>query len=133
MEKINFNKIADVFEKDTELNIGIFPNKNTVKYGFSCIDNELTLYLQALDENINIIKNYVSENKQINFYTWSSKGMVSGDGIIKILETKEEKINGLKYIMEQQTKINKEYNYNENELEDLFIIKILVENIYKMY
>ena len=133
MEKINFNEIIDVFEIGTELNIGIFPNKNTVKYGFSCIDNKLTLYLQASDENIKIIKNYVSENKQVNFYKWSSKGMVSGDGIVKILDTKEEKTNGLKYIMEQQTKTDKENNFNENELKDLFIIKILVENMYKIY
>jgi len=133
MIKINFNEIVDVFEIDTELNLGIFPNKNIVKYGFSCIDNELSLYLQAPYEKINIIKNYVNEGKQVNFYKWSSKGMVSGDGIVKILETKVEKINGLKYIMEQHTKMNKEYNFNENELEDLFIIKILVENMYKIY
>ena len=131
MEKINFNEIVDVFEIDTELNLGIFPNNNIVKYGFSCIDNKLTLYLQAPDENI--IKNSVSENEQINFYKWTAKGMVSGDGIVKILETKEEKTNGLKYIMEQQTKMDKEYNFNENELDDLFIIKILVKNMYKMY
>jgi len=133
MKKINFNEIIDVFETGTELNIGIFPNKNIVKYGFSCIDNELTLYLQAPDENIKTIKNCVSKNKQVNLYKWSGKGMVSGDGIVKILETKEEKTNGLKYITEQQTKMDKEYNFNENELEDLFIFKILVENMYKMY
>jgi len=133
MEKINFNEISEFFEKDTELNIGIFPNKNIVKYGFSCIDNKLTLYLQASDKNINLIKNSVSENKQVNFYKWSSKGMVSGDGIVKILRAKEEKTNGLKYIMEQQTKMDKEYNFNENEIEGLFIIKILVENLYKIY
>jgi hypothetical protein len=133
MKKINFNEMADVFEIDTELNIGIFPNKNILKYGFSCIDNKLTLYLQAPHEKVNIIKNSVNENKQVNFYKWSSKGLVSGDGIVKILETKEEKINGLKYIMKQQTKMDKEYNFNENELENLFIIKILVENMYKMY
>jgi len=131
MKKINFNEIIDVFEINTELNLGIFPNKNIVKYGFSCIDNELTLYIQAPDENIN--KDSVSENKQINFYKWSNKGMVSGDGIVKILETKEEKINGLKYIIKQQTKTDKEYSFNENELEDLHIIKILVENMYKTY
>ena len=133
MKKIDFNEIADVFETGTELNIGIFPNKDIVKYGFSFTDNELTLYLQAPDENIKTIKNYVSENKQVNFYKWSSKGMVSGDGIVKILETKEEKTNGLKYIMEQQTKMDKEYNFNENEPDDLFLIKISVENMYKMY
>jgi hypothetical protein len=133
VEKININEIADVFETGTELNIGIFPNKNIVKYGFSRINNELTLYLQVPDENINFIKNYVSKNKQVNFYKWSGKGMVSGDGIVKILETKEEKTNSLKYIVEQQTKMDKEYNFNKNEFEDLFIIKILVENMYKMY
>ena len=133
MEKINFNEIVDVFETGTELNIGIFPNKNIVKYGFSCIDNELALYLQVPDENINFIKNYVSKNKQVNFYKWSGKGMVSGDGIVKILETKEEKTNSLKYIMEQQAKMDKENNFDENEQENLFIIKILVENMYKMY
>jgi len=133
MEKINFNEIVDVFEIGTELNIGIFPNKNIVRYGFSCIDNELILYLQVPDEKINLIKNYVTENKQVNFYKWSGKGMVSGDGIVKILKTKEEKTNGIKYIMEQQTKIDKESNFNENEFEDLFLIKVLVENMYKMY
>jgi hypothetical protein len=131
MEKINFNEIVDVFEINTELNIGIFPNKNIVKYGFSCIDNELTLYIQVSDENIN--KDSVSENKQINFYKWSSKGIVSGDWIVKILETKKEKTNGLKYIMKQQIKMGKEYSFNENELDDLYIIKILVENMYKTY
>ena len=133
MKKIKINEIVDVFEINTELNIGIFPNKNIVKYGFSCIDNELTLYIQVPDENININKNSISENKQVNFYKWSSKGMVSGDGIVKILETKEEKMNGLKYIMKQQTRMDKEYSFNENELEDLYIIKILVENMYKTY
>ena len=134
MEKTNFNEISDVFETGTELNIGLFPNKNILKYGFSCVDNELSLYLQAhQDEIINIIKNYVDKNKQINFYKWSSKGMVSGEGVVKILETKEEKINGLTIIIKQQTGNDKEITFDENVFNNLFLFKITVENLYKMY
>ena len=132
MEKTNFSEILDVFETGTELNLGIFPNTHIVKYGYSCINNEFILYLQGV-EKIDTIKNYVNTNESVNFNKYSSKGkMVSGDGTVTILETKEEKINGLKYIMKQQTETGNEYNINENELDDLFVFKILVENIYKI-
>ena len=132
MEKTDFNEILDVFKTGTELNLGIFPNTNIVKYGYSCIGEEFILYLQGI-EKIDIVRNYVEKNKSVNFNKWSIKGkMVSGHGNVTILETKEEKTNGLKYIMKQQTEMGNKYNINDNELEELFVFKILVENIYMM-
>ena len=132
MERANFNEILDVFETGTELNLGIFPNTNIVKYGYSFINNEFILYLHGA-EKTDINKDYLKTNKSVNFNKYSSKGkMVSGDGNVTILETKEEKINGLKYIKKQQTKMGNEYNINENEIDDLLVFKISVENIYKI-
>ena len=131
MEITNFNEISDVFETGTELNLGIIPNTNIVKYGYS-YNNEFILYLQGL-EKIDKIKNYLETDKYAKFYKWSSKGkMVNGEGNVTILETKDEKINGLKYIMKQQNTSN-DCKINEGELENIFIIKILVEKVYRFY
>jgi len=129
MKEKNFNEILDIFASGTELNLGMLPNTNIVKYGYSYIDNKLTSYLQG-KEKIDIIKNYVKSNSIVHFNKFSTKGkLINGDGNVKILETKEEKINGLKYIMKQQSRLNNENNINENDLKELFIFQILVENV----
>jgi hypothetical protein len=131
MQIKNFNEISDVFEIGTELNLGVFPDSNVVKYGYS-YNNEFILYLQGI-EKIDKIKDYLETYKHANFYKWSSKGkMVNGEGNATILETKEEKINCLKYIMKQQ-KTNNDYIIKEGDLENIFVFKILVEKIYRMY
>jgi hypothetical protein len=129
MKEKDFNEILDVFVNGTELNLGLYPNTNIVEYGYSYIDNKLIFYLKG-KERIDIIKKYVETNDLVHFYKYSSKGkLVNGEGNVKILETKEEKMNGLKYIKKQQTGLDNENNINENDLKDIFIFKVLVEKI----
>jgi len=129
MEEKNIDKVLGVLENGTELNLGIFPDTNIVKYGYSNTENELSLFIQGMDKEIEKIKNYIEKNEIVNFNKWSKDGyFVSGEGNVILLETKDEKINGLKKIKEQQIKTEGNSNIDENEIMNLFLFKIIVKN-----
>jgi hypothetical protein len=61
---------------------------------------------------------------------WSKGGyFVTGDGSVIILETVEEKTNGLKKILEQQAMAESINNINENEIINLFLFKVIVKSM----
>ena len=130
MNEQNINGFLEVFKMGIELNLGVFPDIKIVKYGYSCIDGKLTLYLEGSGDEVNILKNYKETTDVAHFYKFSSKGkMVKGNGKITLLESKEDKIYGLNYIKKQSGKDN-EYNFNEKELNNIHILKVAVENFY---
>jgi len=130
MEEKDLNKILEVFSNGTELNLGIYPNTNIVKYGYDCIGKELTLYIQSSGKEIEKIKDYVEKNNVVHFNKWSKNGnFVNGDGNVTILKTEEEKLKGLKKITEQQTKKERNSNADKNEIMNLFLFEILVKNV----
>ena len=131
MEKININEILECFEKNTEINIGLFPNTKSVKYGYENIKNEFKLYLQGLGEVIDIIKDCIKKNNVIHFNIWSNDGkFINGDGKIRIIENEDDKLDGLNKIIKQHEKNNIEYNVIINDLNELYIFEVNVENTY---
>jgi len=129
MEEKNFNDILKVFENGTELNLGIYPDTNIVKYGYNYTENGLTLYIQGSGKDFEKIKNYVEQNQIVHFNKWSKEGIfVRGEGTVLILKTEEEKLTGLKKIMKQQNKTESNGNFDKNEIMNLFLCEIKVNN-----
>jgi hypothetical protein len=129
MAEIDINIISDFFAIGREINLGQFQNAVVVKYGYTHINNELILYLKGSNENNDFIKNYIGINNEAHFYKFSGQGShIVGNGSAKILETKEEKINGLKIIIKQQMGYNDGLTFDENKLNELLVAKILVKN-----
>jgi len=130
MKEKDLNKILGVFANGTELNLGIYPNTIVVNYGYDYTEKELTLYIQGSGKEIEKIKNYVEKNNAAHFNKWSKDGVfISGEGNAKILTTEEEKLKGLKKIMEQQTETERNSNVDKNEIINLFLLEITVKNI----
>jgi uncharacterized protein len=117
-----------------------YPHIVPLNYGFSYDDGKLALYFHSAAEGkkIDIIKKNnnvcfeidcdtkLIEGKNPCNYGYEFKSII-GFGKILILDTKDEKINGLNCIMKQQTGKDKKYDYNENELNNVLIFKILVD------
>jgi len=130
MKEQDLEKTLEVFKNGTELNLGIFPNTNIVKYGYDNKENELTLYIQVSDKESDKIKKYINKNETVNFNKWSKEGyFVNGEGNTIILKTNEEKTGALKKISEQQTKTESNINISENEITNLFLFKIIVNDM----
>ena len=124
-----FDLISYFFETGKHMNFGIFPNVVMVEYGYSYINNEFVLYIKGSNEDNNFIRNYIEKDKEAHFYKFLANGeYIIGNGSVKILETKEEKINGLKMIIKQQFGTNEGLTFDENALNDILIVMILVEN-----
>jgi len=117
-----------------------YPYIVPLNYGFSYDDGKLTLYFHSAAEGkkIDIIKKNnnvcfeidcdtkLIEGKNPCNYGYEFKSII-GFGKILILDTKDEKINGLNCIMKQQTGKDKKYDYNENELNNVLVFKILAD------
>ena len=133
LEEKHTHETLEVFARGKELNIGILPNTKVVKYGYSYIDNEFTLFLQGSDEAAEIIRNCIKDNKALHFHKWASDGkFITGYGNVKILESEKEMANGLKFISNQQADKNFELYINENDINKNYVFKVLVENTYLM-
>ena len=129
MEKIDLNVISEFFENDKQLNLGKYPNIIIMEYGYTFIDNEFVLYLKGENGNNDFIKDFIGTNNEAHFYKFARNGRhIIGNGTVKILETEEEKINGLKIIIKQQIGNNNGLTFDENEVNNLEIVTILVEN-----
>ena len=59
-------------------------------------------------------------------YSYEFKSIM-GFGKIIFLNTKEEKITALNYLMKHQTEKDIKYNYNENELNNITVFKLSVD------
>ena len=69
-------------------------------------------------------------NEKVTFYKWAEEKMVKGEGIVKILETREEKKTGVKHIMKRQTETQREKYIDRNEINNMNILEIDVKKIY---
>jgi len=111
-----------------------------LNYGYSFDNGKLTLYFHSAIEGkkMDIIKKNNNACFEIDCDTKLIEGeapcdygyefkSIIGFGKIIILDTKEEKINGLNYLMKQQTGKDIKYDYNEKELNNVIVYKILVD------
>jgi nitroimidazol reductase NimA-like FMN-containing flavoprotein (pyridoxamine 5'-phosphate oxidase superfamily) len=111
-----------------------------LNYGFSYDDEKLTLYFHAALEGkkLDIIKKNNNACFEIDCDTKLVEGTapcdygyefksIIGFGKIILLETKEEKTNGLNYLMKQQTGKDIKFDFNENDLKNVVVFKMLVE------
>jgi nitroimidazol reductase NimA-like FMN-containing flavoprotein (pyridoxamine 5'-phosphate oxidase superfamily) len=117
-----------------------YPYIVPLNYGFSFDDGKLALYFHCAMEGrkIDIIKKNNSacfeidcdskliEGKKPCDYCYEFKSII-GFGKIIILDTKEEKMNGLHYLMKQQTGKDIKYGFNEDELSKVIVLKMLVD------
>jgi len=111
-----------------------------LNYGFSYDDGKLTLYFHSSTEGkkIDILKTNnnacfeidcdtkLIEGKAACDYGFAFKSII-GFGKIILLDTKDEKINGLNQLMKQQTGENKKYDFNEDQLKNVLVYKLLVD------
>ena len=127
MEQSDFNNVVEIFNESVVLYIGILPNIEEVKFGYSYIKSKFTLYCMTTDRSFNELKKRIKNNKSVNFIIWANNGkVIQGDGIAIILETKEEKVNGINYIIKHT------HEKNINEINDILLFQIEVENVFKI-
>ena len=66
------------------------------------------------------------EKEKASNYSYAYKSII-GFGKIFFLETNEEKTNGLNNLMKHQTGKDIEYNFTEDELNNVCVYKMIVE------
>jgi nitroimidazol reductase NimA-like FMN-containing flavoprotein (pyridoxamine 5'-phosphate oxidase superfamily) len=117
-----------------------YPYIVPLNYGFSYDDGKLSLYFHCAPEGkkIDIIKKNNNACFEIDCdtkliegikacdYSYEFKSII-GFGKIVFLETKEEKTNGLNYLMKQQTGNDIKHDYDEKELRNIIILRMLVD------
>ena len=131
MDEKEFNEILSILEKGTELNIGLLPNTNIVKYGFDYWGKYIKLFLQVSNKDIDIINDFIKLNIKINFNKYSGKGnYFIGDGYIKKLEDEDNKLDALNYIIKQHHKNNIEYEITLKNIEEYLIFELEINNIH---
>ena len=117
-----------------------FPYIVPLNYGFSHDDGKLSLYFHCASEGkkIDIIRKNNNACFEIDCDTNLIKGIracdysyefksIIGFGKIVFLDTKDEKINGLNYLMKQQTGKDIKHDYNEKELNNIVVLRMLVD------
>ena len=130
MENNEFSEMLEILEKGSQLNVGLYPELKVVRYGYHYLDKRITLFLQAEQNDINFIKDFIKLNVKINFNKWSSNGnYIIGDGYCKILEDDNQKLDGLSYIIKQHNKNNLDYDIDVKSLDEILIIEFYIENI----
>jgi nitroimidazol reductase NimA-like FMN-containing flavoprotein (pyridoxamine 5'-phosphate oxidase superfamily) len=117
-----------------------YPYIVPLNYGFSHDDGKLTLYFHSamegkkidiLQKNNNVCFEIDCDTKLIEGeapcnYSYEFKSII-GFGKIILLDTKDEKINGLNHLMKQQTGKDIKYDFNDNELKNVIVFKMAVE------
>ena len=127
MEQADFNNVVEIFNESAVLYLGIMPNIEEVKFGYSYIKSKFTLFCMATDRSLNELKKRIINNKATHFIKWANDGkIIQGDGIVILLETKEERINGINHIIKHTNE------KNINETEHLLLFKIEVKNVIKV-
>jgi nitroimidazol reductase NimA-like FMN-containing flavoprotein (pyridoxamine 5'-phosphate oxidase superfamily) len=143
-EIIDIDEKLKIIEKCKVCRLGLsennYPYIIPLNYGFSYYNGKLTLYFHGATEGkkIDIIKKNNNACFEIDCdakliegdnpcnYGYEYKSII-GFGKIFILETKEEKINGLNYLMKQQTGKDIKYNFTEDEINNVIVYKMLAE------
>jgi nitroimidazol reductase NimA-like FMN-containing flavoprotein (pyridoxamine 5'-phosphate oxidase superfamily) len=143
-EIIDINEKLEIIAKCKICRLGLsennYPYIVPLNYGFSYDKQKLTLYFHCATEGkkIDIIKrnNYACfeidcdtrliEGKNPCDYGYEFKSVI-GFGKIIFLDTKNEKINGLNYLMKQQTGKDIKHDFNKNELNNVMVLKMLVD------
>jgi uncharacterized protein len=143
-EITDINEKLEIIAKCKVCRIGLsennYPYIVPLNYGFSYDDGKLTLFFHCAKEGkkIDIInKNNnacfeidcdtkLIEGKNACDYGYEFKSII-GFGKIIILDTKDEKTNGLNYLMKQQTGKDIKFDYNEKELNNVTVFKMPVD------
>ncbi|MDR0455571.1 MAG: pyridoxamine 5'-phosphate oxidase family protein [Treponema sp.] len=143
-EIVDINEKLEIIAKCKVCRIGLsennYPYIVPLNYGFSYNDEKLTLYFHGAKEGKKM--DIIQKNNNACFeidcdtrliegenpcgYSFEFKSII-GFGKIILSETKDEKINGLNYLMKQQTGEDKKYDFNENELNSVVVFKMVVE------
>jgi nitroimidazol reductase NimA-like FMN-containing flavoprotein (pyridoxamine 5'-phosphate oxidase superfamily) len=142
-EIIDINDILEIIKKCKFCRIGLSENNKPyvipLNYGYSYDNNTLVLYfhsaiegkkLDIIQKNNNACFEFDCDTKLVEGkkpcdYGYEYKSII-GFGKIIILETNEEKINGLNCLMKQQTGKDIKYDFTENELNNVMVFKLLV-------
>jgi nitroimidazol reductase NimA-like FMN-containing flavoprotein (pyridoxamine 5'-phosphate oxidase superfamily) len=119
-----------------------YPYIVPLNYGFSHDDGKLSLYFHGAAEGKKI--DIIQKNNNACFeidcdtklvegenpcdYGYEFKSII-GFGKIIFLDSKAEKVNGLNYLMRQQTGKDIKYDFNENELNNVTVFKMAVEEL----
>jgi len=143
-EIIDINEKLEIITKCKVCRLGLsennYPYIVPLNYGFSYDDGKLVLYFHCATEGkkIDIIKKNNNACFEIDCDTKLIEGenpcnygyefrSIIGFGKISILDTKAEKIDGLNYLMKQQTGKDAKYEFNEDELNNVLVFKMPVE------
>jgi len=118
-----------------------YPYIIPLNYGFSYDNGKLSLYFHCAKEGkkIDIIKKNNNACFEIDCDTKLIEGIkpcdygyefksIIGFGKIIFPDTKDEKINGLNFLMKQQTGKDIKYDFNEKELNNVIVLKMLVDD-----
>jgi len=142
-EIINIDEKLEIIAKCKVCRIGLsennYPYIVPLNYGFSYDDGKLNLYFHCATEGkkIDIIKKNnnacfeidcdtkLIEGEKPCDYGYEFKSII-GSGKIIFLDTKDEKMNGLNYLMKQQTGKDIKYDFNEKELNNVIVFKMSV-------
>jgi len=143
-EITGINEKLEIIAKCNVCRIGLsennYPYIVPLNYGFSYNDGKLSLYFHCAIEGkkMDIIKKnnnacfeidcdtkLIEGEKPCN-YGYEFKSII-GFGKIVILDTKDEKSEGLNYLMKNLTGKYLKYDFNENELKNVIILKMLVD------
>ena len=116
-----------------------YPYIVPLNYGFS-YDEKLTLYFHSAKEGkkIDMIKNNSNACFEIDCDTKLVEGekpcdygyefrSIIGFGKIVFLDTIDEKITGLNYLMKQQTGKDIKFDFEESKLKNVIVFKMLVD------
>ena len=117
-----------------------YPYIVPLNYGFSYEDGKLTLYFHCAKEGKKI--DIIRKNNNVCFEIDCDTKLIEGNnpcdcgyefksiigfGKIIFLDTKDEKIISLNYLMKQQTGKDIKHDFNEKELNNVVIFKISVD------
>jgi len=134
----------EIISKCKICRIGLSENNHPyivpLNYGFSYDNEKLALYFHCATEGkkIDIIKKNnnacfeidcdtkLIEGQKACDYGYEFKSII-GFGKIIFLDTKNDKINGLNYLMKHQTGKDIKYDYNEDELNNIIVLKLSVD------
>ncbi len=143
-EITDVNEKLEIIAKCKVCRLGLsennFPYIVPLNYGFSYDNEKLTLYfhgalegkkIDMIQKNNNACFEIDCDSKLIEGknpcdYGYEFKSII-GFGKIVILESKDEKIDGLNYLMKQQTGKDIKYEFSEDELSHVMVFEMLVE------
>ena len=118
-----------------------YPYIVPMNYGYSYEDEQLVLYFHSANEGkkLDILKN----NSTICFELDCEHQLVEGNiaceygykyasvigfGTVEFLDTKEQKIKALNYLMKQQTKKDSNHEFSDAHLQAVTVFQVLVSS-----